>query len=62
MGSLWEPYGKGVPFLGAPGNSLDLMVVGFMVMNQMGIQSIKNIPSTNPGIHGLFRLPSLKLT
>ena len=23
MGSLWEPYGKGVPFLGAPGNSLD---------------------------------------
>ena len=24
MGSLWEPYGKGVPFLGAPGNSLDL--------------------------------------
>ena len=26
MGSLWEPYGKGVPFLGAPGNSLDLRV------------------------------------
>ena len=24
MGSLWEPYGKGVPFFGAPGNSLDL--------------------------------------
>ena len=23
MGSLWEPYGKGVPFFGAPGNSLD---------------------------------------
>ena len=23
MGSLWEPYGKGVPFLGAPGNSLE---------------------------------------
>ena len=27
MGSLWEPYGKGVPFLGAPGNSLDRMRV-----------------------------------
>ena len=26
MGSLWEPYGKGVPFLGAPGNSLDIIV------------------------------------
>ena len=24
MGSLWEPYGKGVPFLGAPGNSLEV--------------------------------------
>ncbi len=24
MGSLWEPYGKGVLFLGAPGNSLDI--------------------------------------
>ena len=23
MGSLWEPYGKGVPFWGAPGNSLE---------------------------------------
>ena len=23
MGSLWEAYGKGVPFLGAPGNSLE---------------------------------------
>ena len=27
MGSLWEPYGKGVPFLGAPGNSLDIMAI-----------------------------------
>ena len=24
MGSLWEPYGKGVPFFGAPGNSLEI--------------------------------------
>ena len=24
MGSLWEPHGKGVPFLGAPGNFLDV--------------------------------------
>ena len=24
MGSLWEPYGKGVPFWGAPRNSLDI--------------------------------------
>ena len=24
MGSLWEPYGKGVPFLVVPGNSLIL--------------------------------------
>ena len=24
MGSVWEPYGKGVPFLGAPGNSLEI--------------------------------------
>ena len=23
MGSLWEPYGKGVLFFGAPGNSID---------------------------------------
>ena len=23
MECLWEPYGKGVPFLGAPGNSLE---------------------------------------
>ena len=25
MGSLWEPYGKGVPFWGAPGNSFELL-------------------------------------
>ena len=27
MGSLCEPYGKGVPFLGAPGNSLELVAL-----------------------------------
>ena len=27
MGSLWEPYGKRVPFLGAPGNSFDFRQV-----------------------------------
>ena len=32
MGSLWEPYGKGVPFLGAPRNSFDPVIpcLGFM--------------------------------
>ena len=32
MGSLWEPYGKGVPFFGAPGNSLDPLVDGSLLM------------------------------
>ena len=28
MGSLWEAYGKGVPFLGAPGNSPEEGIFG----------------------------------
>ena len=32
MGSLWEPFGKGVPFLGAPGNSLDSKPVIFSAL------------------------------
>ena len=49
MGSLWEPYGKGVPFLGAPGNSLDDKSV--LIQSTKRISSFLELPGINsPGL------------
>ena len=47
MGSLWEPYGKGVPFFGAPGNSLETVVYKYP-SNVISPFSLGNTSSKGP--------------
>ena len=47
MGSLWEPYGKGVPFLGAPGNSLELRAGSPENTKKHGKGETRSLPETN---------------
>ena len=60
MGSLWEPCGKGVPFLGAPGNSLDVWVnlEGRECFCKILVSTGLPHPGTN---HQTFQVPKMEV-
>ena len=47
MGSLWEPYGKGVPFWGSPGNSTEEGIFGSGFQVQSLSEILKSVFFTN---------------